>query len=479
MIMNLQNFTQKLPKPILFGIFGGAGCLIAAAIFGEIWLSVTRRPPKLQAVVLLIDTSSSMGSGKLSEVQAAATGFVDRQNLTVNKLAIVEFSSNSRVLTNFDADETELKQAIANLRPSGSTNLSQGLNTVASLLQNRNAPNILLFTDGQPNNPGASESMAQQIRATGINLVAVGTGDADSNYLTSLTGNPNLVFFANSGGIDQAFRSAERAIQQLSDKGGDYGLVFGTFRIGVWTGFLALGIGLALIVGQNYNLRRRLLSSQEIALGSGSGFLAGMVGGTIGQLAFLPTANLPILAIVARMTGWTFLGTLVGGGMSLFVPNLPRDKAFFAGGLGGVLGATCFLLLDAVVGVIPARLAGAAVLGFCIGLAIALSEQLDREAVLLVRWSNSESTTISLGKEPIELGSSRNAHVYLSRDAGFPAKFAKMFIDEGKVILEFDPSIQEHPKFQSMKVLKQELLDGSSRKFGDVLLEIKQKNILK
>jgi hypothetical protein len=30
-----------------------------------------------------------------------------------------------------------------------------------------------------------------------------------------------------------------------------------------------------------------------------------------------------------------------------------------------------------------------------------------------------------------------------------------------------------------MKVLKQELSDGSNRKFGDVLLEIKQKNILK
>ena len=477
--MNFQNLTKKLPKPILFGIFGGVGCLIAAAIFGEMWLSLTRRPPQPQTVVLLMDTSSSMWGGKLLEVQAAATGFVDRQNLTVNNLAIVEFADNSQVLTNFDADKTELKQAIANLTPSGGTNLSQGLKTVASLLQNSNTPNILLFTDGQPNNPRASESIARQIRDTGINLVTVGTGDANSNYLTSLTGNPDLVFFANSGEIDQAFRAAEKAISQLSDTSGDYGLIFGIFRIGAWSGFLALGIGLALIVGQNYNLRRRLLSSREVALGSGGGFLAGVIGGAIGQLALLPTINLPTLAIVARMTGWTFLGTLVGGGTSLFVPNLPRGKAFVAGGLGGVLGATCFLLLNAVVGVIPARLVGAGILGFCIGLAIAFSEQLDQEVVLLVRWNNSESTTISLGKEPIELGSSRNAHIYLSRDAGFPVKFAKIYIQEGKILLEFDPSIQKLPKFQNMKILKQELSDGSNRKFGDVLLEIKQKNILK
>ena len=97
--MNLQNLTQKLPKPILFGIFGGLGCLLAAAIFGEMWLSLTRRPPQPQTVVLLMDTSSSMWGGKLLEVQAAATGFVDRQNLTVNNLAIVEFADNSQVLT--------------------------------------------------------------------------------------------------------------------------------------------------------------------------------------------------------------------------------------------------------------------------------------------------------------------------------------------------------------------------------------------
>ncbi|MDT9342237.1 VWA domain-containing protein [Trichodesmium erythraeum 21-75] len=477
--MNWQNLTQKLPKPIIFGIFGGAGCLIAAAIFGEMWLSLTRRPPQPQTVVLLIDTSSSMWGGKLSEVQAAATGFVERQNLTVNNLAIVEFSSNSQVLTNFDADKTELKQAIANLTPSGGTNLSQGLKTVASLLRNSNTPNILLFTDGQPNDPRASKSIAREIREAGINLVTVGTGDANSNYLTSLTENPDLVFFANSGEIDQAFRAAEKAISQLSDTSGNYGLVFSIFRIGAWTGFLALGIGLALILGQNYNLRRRLLSKQEVALGGGGGFLAGVVGGAIGQLALLSSTNLPTLAIVARMTGWTFLGTLVGGGTSLFVPNLPREKALIAGGLGGVLGATCFLLLNALVGVVPARLVGAGILGFCIGLAIAFSEQLDREVVLLVRWNNSEFTTISLGKEPIELGSSRNAHIYLSRDAGFPAKFAKIFIEEEKIILEFDPSIRERPKFQNMKVLKQELSYGSSRKFGDVLLEIPQKNILK
>ncbi|MGC9503152.1 vWA domain-containing protein [Baaleninema sp.] len=489
---NLKNLTQKLRKPLLFGLFGGTGCLAAAGILGETWLYLTRRPPTTvtepQAVVLLIDSSSSMSEGKLPEVQEAAAEFVNRQDLDLHDLAVVAFSNNPRLLANLDAEAAELHQAISSLYPSGNTNLYEALNAAASVLRDAEretpaTPHILLFTDGQPNNPYGAESVARQLRNADINLVAVGTGDAQIDYLAMLTGDRNRVFFANSGEIDKAFQAAESVIygKQLveSDDSGDYGLVFGVVRIGVWTGFLALGTSLFLIVGQNYTLRRRWLSASEAALGGGGGFLAGLTGGAVGQLAFVPVANVPALSWLARVTGWTLLGTLVGGGMSFFVPNLPLSKALLAGALGGVLGAAGFLLLEAISGAIAARLAGAAILGFCIGLAIALSEQFDRKAVLYVRWTDSEFTTISLGKEPIEIGSSRNAHVYLPKDAGFPAKFARMFVENGKVMLEFDSSIQKLPKFKNMKLLRQEVEDGSRRKFGQVLLEVKQKNIVK
>lgn len=487
-MIDITIITKKIYKPLLFGVCGGAGCLLAALIFGEIWLYLTRRPPgfltKPQAVVLLMDTSGSMSGQKLPEVQTAASGFVSRQNLKRNDLAVVEFSSQASVVSDFTRDETELQQAIARLYPSGGTNLSQGLTLATSVLKNSDrTPNILLFTDGVPNNPPMAASIAQQIRASGINLVAVGTGDAQINYLTALTGDPNLVFYANFGDLDSAFRAAEKAIygQQLveSDRTGNYGLFFGVFRIGVWTGFLAIGTSIALIVGQNYTLRRRLLSLKEASLGGGGGLVAGFVGGAVGQVVFFPSAYLPVFSVVARLTGWTVLGTLVGGGMSLFVPNLPRKNALIAGALGGVFGSLSFLIFEAVTGVIFARLAGATILGFCIGLAIALSEQfyssLSGSAVLLVHWNASESTTISLGEKPIEIGSSRNAHVYLSKDAGFPGKFAQIFLENGKIILEFDDSIRDHPKFGKMKQFKQELTDGERRKFGEIILEVQQR----
>ncbi|AMW29195.1 MULTISPECIES: vWA domain-containing protein [Arthrospira] len=488
MIIQLNNITKKINKPLLFGLCGGAGCLLGALIFGEIWLYLTRQPPgfltKPQAVVMLIDTSGSMSGSKLPEVQRAASEFVSRQNLKRDDLAVVEFSSRASVVADFTRDERELQQAIARLSAWGGTNLSEGFNLATSVLQNSDRPgNILLFTDGEPNNRRMAASIAQQIRASGINLVAVGTGDAPVNYLTALTGDPDLVFYANFGDLDSAFRGAEKAIygQQLveSDESGNYGFFFGVFRIGVWTVFLAVGTSLALIVGQNYNLRRRLLSWEEGSLGAGGALMAGFIGGVVGQVVFLPSAYLPVLSVVARLTGWTVLGTLVGGGMSLFVPNLPRKNAMIAGAVGGVFGSLSFLVLEAVTGVILARLAGATILGFCIGLAIALSEKLYSSlyssALLWVHWNNQECTMVSLGEKPIEIGSSRNAHVYLPKDAGFPEQFAQIFIEDGQVILEFDSSLSQHPKFGKMKRFKQELNDGDRRQFGDIILEVQER----
>lgn len=487
-MINITMITKKIYKPLLFGVCGGAGCLLGALIFGEIWLYLTRQPPgfltKPKAVVLLIDTSGSMSGQKLREVQTAASEFVSRQNLKRHDLAVVEFSSRASVVADFTRNETELQQAIARLSARGGTNLSEGFNLATSVLQNSDrTPNILLFTDGVPNNPPMAASIAQQIRASGINLVAVGTGDAQINYLTALTGDPDLVFYANFGDLDRAFRGAEKAIygQQLveSDESGNYGFFFGVFRIGVWTGFLAIGTSLALIVGQNYTLRRRLLSFQEGSWGGGGGLVAGFVGGAVGQVVFLPSGYLPVLSVVARLTGWTVLGTLVGGGMSLFVPNLPRKNALIAGSVGGVFGSLSFLVFESVTGVILARLAGATILGFCIGLAIALSEQfyssLSGSVVLLVHWNNQECTMVALGEKPIEIGSSRNAHVYLSKDAGFPAEFAKIFLENGKIILEFDSALSQHPKFGKMKRFRQELNDGDRRQFGDIILEVQER----
>ncbi|MFW6359885.1 MAG: vWA domain-containing protein, partial [Chroococcales cyanobacterium] len=456
------------------------GCLIAALVLGEGFLFFTKLPPTVerspQAIVLLIDTSGSMDGGKLQEVKTAATQFVQRQDLRRNQLAVVGFGSDVQVGTPLTSDRRRLEDAIAILNDGGGTAMDLAIDGAALQLESTRLPkNVLLFTDGQPNDESETLEIAEAARAYNINLVAVATGDAEIDFLAQLTGDRNLVFYASSGQFEQAFRAAETAIynRQLveSNETGNYGLVYGTLRIGGWTGFLALGTSLALIVGQNHYLHRRLLSPKDGTLGTIGGLAAGMIAGAIAQLIFLPLSTISLLEMIGRLVGWTILGVLVGGGMSFFVPNLKFNRGVLGGGIGGILGAIAFLVTASVLNAIAGRLIGALILGFFIGLMIAWIEQISRKAVLIVHWTEREKTTISLGEKPILLGSSQDSHVYLRKDQGYPPITAKIYTEADKIILEFD---SDYARQKSMKITKQELPDGAKRKLGNLILEVSQ-----
>src|SRR5206468_3109453 len=71
---------------------------------------------------------------------------------------------------------------------------------------------LLLFTDGVPDIPASALAAGQRCREQQIQLVAIGTGDADTAFLSQLTGDARLVFHCETGGFDEAFKEAEKVI---------------------------------------------------------------------------------------------------------------------------------------------------------------------------------------------------------------------------------------------------------------------------
>lgn len=487
MMQIFRNWRRKLGKPLLFGFYGAIGCLIASLLLGELFLSLTSLPPtpvrQPQAVALIIDASGSMDYGKLAEVKSAATKFVKRQNLTIaetqkNKdlIAVIGFGTNVHITTPLTSSLTTIERAIASVNDGGGTNINLGLEAGRRELSESSLnKNVLLFTDGIAHSPTETIQSAEIIKSEGINLIAIATGDADTAFLSQLTGDEKKVFFANAGNFDTAFQQAEKLIysQQLIESGesGNYSLVYGTLRIGIWTALLSLGVSLALILGQNHYLHRRLLSPQEASLGILSSLSAGFVAGSIGQLIFTPLASIGVLAIVSRLIGWGILGALVGGGMAFFVPNLKLFRGLIGGVFGGVFGAMAFVLITNYSTVIIGRLVGATILGFFIGLMIALMEQFNREASLIVHWNEKEKTTISLGEKPILLGCSKNAHIYLPQSQGYYPITAKIYTENNQIMMEYDT---EYAQAKGMKKLKHILKDKDLRKLGLVTLEFNQ-----
>jgi hypothetical protein len=201
----------------------------------------------------------------------------------------------------------------------------------------------------------------------------------------------------------------------------------------VWTAIIAIGISLLILSGQHYYLRKSWLPPLAIAQALGGGLAAGLVGGAVVQLFFQFTGG-----AASRVIGWSLLGGLLGSGLALFIPNLKWSRGLLGGVIGGLLGALTFLLLSRIVNDLLGRLIGAAVLGFCIGLMVALAELVFRRWWLEVALSSREVRTVTLGGAEISVGGDdRLASVFVQ---GAPPLALRYRVEAGRVLCEDVPS---------------------------------------
>lgn len=136
---------------------------------------------------------------------------------------------------------------------------------------------------------------------------------------------------------------------------------------------------------------------------------------------------------IGFLAGWLLLGGLLGRGLGFFIPNLHPWRAALAGAGGGALGATAFILISQQ-GDVYGRFVGAALLGGCIGLMVALVELAFRAAWLEVHYGEREVITVNLGPEPVKIGSDARACTVWARGAAPLA--LRFWVREGQVVCE-------------------------------------------
>jgi hypothetical protein len=203
--------------------------------------------------------------------------------------------------------------------------------------------------------------------------------------------------------------------------------------IAIWTAALAGGICLTLAGGQKLYLQQSWLGLSDAAKALAIGFGAGAVAGIVGQSLFEFTSVSPSIVVVSRILAWTLLGGLVGAGLSFAVPNLKWQRAYLGGCLGGFIGALAFAACSLVVGPMFGRFFGATVLGFCIGLMIALAEIAFRRYWLEITYGAREVRTVTLGPIAVSLGSDAAAAVFI---AGAPPTALRYRVEQDRVLAE-------------------------------------------
>lgn len=217
------------PTTRTFALLGAIGTLLGGILGGFLIprpAPQTAATPQRAAIALVIDASGSMDEqNKLSEVKRAAWDFVLRQDPQTTQIAVIGFGSQAHLESPLSSNRRALLEAIERIQDGGGTMMAEGLQTGLDALSQTDVStrSILLFTDGVPGSTVMPErvarrralAVAEQIRAQGVRLVAVGTEDANMNFLAELTGSRELVFSTTSGRFDEAFRQAEQTIKQL------------------------------------------------------------------------------------------------------------------------------------------------------------------------------------------------------------------------------------------------------------------------
>lgn len=215
----------------------------------------------------------------------------------------------------------------------------------------------------------------------------------------------------------------------MSSDGTHYTYIEAFLRTSGWTVFLAMGIALALVAIQNHYLKRPLLPPDQLILVSIGAVVAGIVAGLVGQLAHT-VFDLVSFGAIGRILAWTVLGTLLARGMVFFMPNLNTAKALQFGALGGFLGVVGYYIMTGIMGDVGGRLAGAFILGACIGLLVVIVETVYRNVWLMVLHDPRDFTQVNLGPKEVTIGSGKEDTVVI---AGVSPGAGKFRVD-GKTI---------------------------------------------
>ncbi len=302
---------------------------------------------------------------------------------------------------------------------------------------------LLLITDAEPHIPDKEmKTLKQAERALlkndiqQIHLV-VREGEGDEQYKTLQRKMPGQVFdldeiargksFGNflpevSKQIAEATKEMIkiRSLQSGTEHSSEAAIPL-LLQSCFWTAIVALGLSLSLIAGLNLYLRRPLITPPEAGKGSGS-LLAGVIGGALGQLFLMVSSGSTVAEIFGYLLGWSLLGGVIGVGMALFVPNLQWYRGILGGSIGGFVAAIGFLLVRWLFGLIfgtgfgdlLGRWVGATILGFCVGVMVALAEMAFRRWWLEVSFGPREIRTVTLGNTGVTIGSDeRNATIFV------------------------------------------------------------------
>ena len=173
-------------------------------------------------VYLVIDCSGSMQGNKLNQAKKGALNFAKEAKTKGYSVGLIQFHSNVTHLCEPTREIALLKRYLENIEVGDATHMAKAIELARKKLEGmKGALAMLVATDGMPNGPGDPEaSLEASKRAKGkrIDIITIGTDDADQGFLQELASRTELGVKVARVQFEQAITLAAKKLPMLPGK---------------------------------------------------------------------------------------------------------------------------------------------------------------------------------------------------------------------------------------------------------------------
>lgn len=442
-----RMLSPQIKSTLRYALVGTLACVLATLV-AEVFVQAMEPQPLVidpedpLVIAMLIDISGSMSGEPIAEMKYASSQFLTTWDRSDTYVALIPFShvaTHLKPTLHPDQNPGILVEQVAKLEADSGTAMTPALQIAEFIFteigSTRNA--VMLFTDGLPTDEISTRNRAQRLRDDGVVIVAIGTGDANQGFLTAVVGgDADKVFSAQLGDFANTFDQAASTISSSA---------FGTASTSqdrVLVAIVALFLVAALLVAENvWGLRGRWWRDLWWVLPLG--LLLGISGSALGEVIPNRVATWALVGLFCGVAlGFTDMAGNISrtGNLWSRIPRKLRRGAVF-GLAGGIVGGMIFSLLfrdtmlDTTTGAATAlgsRIIGFAILGFFIGLALRLGEELLKDAWLMgVTKGFYEGKHYILNKSLVTVGQSGNNDINLHREKDIADRAGHFMLDSG------------------------------------------------
>jgi molecular chaperone DnaK len=168
-------------------------------------------------IYLAFDLSGSMTGQPLSEAKKAAHSFISQSDLTSTSIGLISFSDRVHIDTHASQNVKEITRAVDNLSigRTGYGNTTDPFTTVLKLLENVTGKRYtLVLADGVWANQPRAIKAAKQCHAAGIEVIGIGFGSADRNFLKQISSCDENSFFTDMYSLAETFSTIAQELTE-------------------------------------------------------------------------------------------------------------------------------------------------------------------------------------------------------------------------------------------------------------------------